>query len=58
VNIQPNSIIVYESWQFFVDCVGQAQESGDWLELSEYLHSGFFAILVDGLPRVIDGTVH
>ena len=57
-HIMNKSMIVYDSWDFFAQCVGQAQRVGEWDQLSEILHSGFMAIQVDGLPRVIDGTVH
>jgi hypothetical protein len=53
-----NTIFVYDSWDYFVWHVEEAEATGDWLECSEMLHSGYMAIEVDGLPRLIEGTIH
>jgi hypothetical protein len=53
----PESIVVFEDWSCLVRFVGEAIAEDEWAECSEYLHGGYMAILVDGLPRVINGTV-
>jgi hypothetical protein len=56
--IEQDSIFVFDNWDAFVSYVGQAQENGDWQELHEYLRTGYMAITVNGLPRLIEGTIH
>jgi hypothetical protein len=52
------AIWVIEDWACLVRIVDEAAEDKEWGLLSDWLHSGMAAILVDGLPRVIDGTIH
>lgn len=54
----PDSIAVFEDWNCFVRFCSEAIEEGEWHECSEYLHSGHMAILVEGIPRLINGTIH
>ena len=54
----PEYVITYDDWDFFVACVRFAQEGGHWADLSDALHSGNMAICVNGLPRIIHGTIH
>jgi hypothetical protein len=56
--MEPTSIAVFESWDFLVDFIGQADEVGDWEELSGFLRSGFMAIMVNGIPRLIETAIH
>jgi hypothetical protein len=56
--IEEGSIFHYDSWEAFANHVGRSQEDGEWEELQQYLHAGFMAIVVDGLPRFIEGTIH
>jgi hypothetical protein len=58
MNPGPESIVVFESWACLVRFVEEAVEVNEWAECSEYLHGGYMAVEVDGLPRVIDGKVH
>jgi hypothetical protein len=52
------TIWVLEDWAC-LRIVGEAAEDDkEWDLLSGWLHSGMAAILVNGLPRVIYGTVH
>jgi hypothetical protein len=54
----PEFIIVFEDWSCFVRACDEAVEANEWAELSDNLHAGYMAILVDGIPRVIDGKIH
>jgi hypothetical protein len=56
--IEPEFIIVFESWGCFVRACDEAIEANEWADLSDRLHAGYMAILVDGIPRVIDGQIH
>jgi hypothetical protein len=51
------TIWVIESWVCLESLVGEAAEDREWDLLSDWLHSGMMAILVDGIPRVINGTI-
>jgi hypothetical protein len=48
---------VIEDWDGLVKMVGEATDN-EWGILSDWLHSGMAAVLVNGLPRVIYGTIH
>jgi hypothetical protein len=50
--------MVYDSWEFMVWHVDEAIEAGEWDECSDILHSGRMAVVVNGLPRIIEGTIH
>jgi hypothetical protein len=52
------TIWVIEDWNCLVKIVCEAEEYKEWGLLSDWLRSGMAAILVDGLPRVIDGQIH
>jgi hypothetical protein len=52
------AIWVLEDWACLERIVGEATEDNEWSILSDWLHSGMAAVLVNGLPRVIYGTVH
>jgi hypothetical protein len=52
------TIWIIEDWACLERIVGEAAEDKEWELLSDWLHSGMAAILVDGLPRVINGTVN
>jgi hypothetical protein len=53
------TIWVLEDWACLERIVGEAAEDDkEWDLLSGWLHSGMAAILVNGLPRVIYGTIH
>jgi hypothetical protein len=52
------AIWVFGDWAYLERIVGEAAEDKEWELLSDWLHSGMTAILVNGLPRVIYGTIH
>jgi hypothetical protein len=52
------AIWVLENWACLERIVNEATEDNEWGLLSDWLHSGMAAVLVNGLPRVIYGTVH
>jgi hypothetical protein len=50
---------VIGDWAYLESIVSEAAEDNyRWELLSDWLHSGMTAILVNGLPRVIYGTIH
>ncbi len=53
-----DTMLVFADWEGFARCCAEAVEADEWAEFSHALHTGHLAIVVDGLPRVIDGTVH
>jgi hypothetical protein len=56
--MDPETIYVFEDWACMVRFIGEAIDADDWGLCSECLRSGGMAIAVNGIPRVIDGTVH
>jgi hypothetical protein len=56
--MDPETIYVFEDWACMVRCLNEAIEDGELDLFLHCLHTGGMAILVDGIPRVIDGQVH
>jgi hypothetical protein len=53
-----DTIHVFEDWGRMVNLYEEAVSAGEWDLFQECIHSGAMAILVDGLPRLIEGTIH
>jgi hypothetical protein len=56
--MDPETILIFEDWACMVRCLKEATDEGELASFLDALHSGEMAILVDGIPRIIDGAIH